>query len=343
MKPLILVFPGQASQYVGMGKNLYESFTSARAVMREASSIQGLENLQQVAFEGPEELLTRTDNVQPAITAVSLMALAALKETAAAKGMPLDVRASAGHSLGEYSAHAAAGNLGIRQTLVLTKWRGEWMNQAAQPPHPKGAMLAVMGLPAEKLEGICAEIGSDKIGIANINSPGQIILSGEADAVVRAGELCSAAGAKRTIPLNVSGAWHSPLMRQAQEKMARLLSEELAIEGLKINASIPVVANASSDVVGSIGQMRDTLSLQITSPVNWIACVRRLIIAAGYPSLPSECSDEVFEAYSPWPTFVEVGPGKVLRGLLRNIDKRLATAGVEDATTLEEFTASLTD
>ncbi len=318
-----------------MGKDLYENSEAAKKLLNQVVSIKGLKHLRDVIFAGPEELLTRTDNVQPAITTVSTMALVAVLEAADKAGRAIKPIACAGHSLGEYAAHVAAGNLTPIQAIKLTAARGAWMNEASQPPYPKGAMIAVMGLAMEKLEEIVAGLDALSISIANINSPGQIILSGEATAIAQASEAASAAGAKRVIPLNVSGAWHSPLMKGAQEKMEVLLSAEITPEKVTMNLGIPVIANATSAVVSSIDLMKETLGRQITSPVVWTECVSNLLTSCGYPGLPSENND--FD--KPWPIFVEVGPGKVLRGLLRSIDKGLESTGVEDTATLNALLA----
>jgi len=316
-----------------MGRDLYNNSRSARDLMDQVCALPSLEHIHQVTFEGPEDLLTRTDNVQPAITTVSLMAWLAINEAVAKVGKTMKPLACAGHSLGEYAAHTAAGNLSPLDAVKLTAARGGWMNEASQPPNPSGGMVAVMGIGFEKIDEIVADSGADKVAIANINSPGQIILSGEATAIAAVSSALTVAGAKRVIPLNVSGAWHSPLMKSAQVKMAGLLGSEIVEGKVSINKEILVVANATSDVVDSTSVMKDTLAKQITSPVVWTECVRRLLTASGYPGLPSEFPGHP----EPWPIFVEIGPGKVLRGLLRSIDKGIETAGVEDSVSLEAF------
>ena len=319
---LIFIFPGQASQYVGMGRDLYDHSPAARAVMDAIAALEGLAGIPDLCWNGPEELLTRTDNVQPAITTVSLMALAALRDSRP----DATPAACAGHSLGEYAAHFAAGNLTLGQTMTLVHWRGFWMNEASQPPHPAGAMLAVMGLTLEQVTEAVAQVGADRLAVANLNSPGQIIISGEKSAVEEAEPVARTLGAKRCVMLKVSGAWHSPLMLPAQAKMAELLKREIAPEKTSFNPAIPVVANATADVVDSLGAMRDTLIRQITSPVRWEACVVRLLQIAGS---------------QPPPLFIEVGPGTVLKGLLRNIDKSLEVVNVQDNSGLDSLTASL--
>jgi len=323
MLPIILLFPGQASQYVGMGRGFYEGSPAARDFFDCVVRFDGLQHLPKVIWEGPDELLTRTDNVQPAMTIVSLMALAALHERLGVDFKPL---ACAGHSLGEYAAHYAAGNLSLEQTLTLVRWRGCWMNEAAQPPNPKGGMVAVMGLALEDLESLAAEIGRDKIAVANLNSPGQVIVSGEAEAIFQAVQRAQAAGAKRCIPLNVSGAWHSPLMLPAQQKMAELIGKLITAENTTVHSTPVVAANATGGLVRSVQELRDTLIRQITSPVRWMECIDRLL--------------KITTSEAP-PLFLEVGPGKVLKGLLKNIDRYLEVMNVEDMTGLEDVYARL--
>ena len=194
-----------------------------------------------------------------------------------------------------------------------------------------------MGLPLEKVREIAARLGEDRIALANVNSPGQFILSGEAEAISEAARMATAEGTKRIIPLNVSGAWHSPLMKSARLKMTGLLADKLPSATTPINRDVKVVANVTSDVVQSAEELRDTLGRQVTSPVIWTDCIRRLLTATGYPGLPGELSPEDLEKHAPWPIFVEVGPGKVLRGLIRSIDKGIETVGVEDSASIEAF------
>ncbi len=319
IRKTIYIFPGQASQYVGMGLDLYRNSAASRQVMERITAMQGLEHISSLSFEGPEELLTRTNNVQPAITAVSLMALAAIREYYASQPELIQPIACAGHSLGEYSAHVAAGSLSESLAIELVTWRGRWMNEAAQPPYPEGAMVAVMGLGLESLQDIVRSIGAGMLAVANLNSPGQVILSGEKKCIDEAIVKAKAAGAKRTIILNVSGAWHSPLMTPAARKMGKLLSEKIQTESTSINRDISVIANVSAEPVRDVDHLRETLTAQVISPVKWEASVYKLIELAGSSN----------------PLFVEIGPGKVLKGLLRNIDKKLNVVNVENWSDVE--------
>jgi len=276
-----------------MGKALYEASAAARGVYEEASDTLGFD-LAALSFRGPEEELVRTKNTQPAILAHSAAMLAELRT----RGFTFT--AAAGHSLGEYSAYLAAGSLTLSDALRLVRRRGELMYEAglARP----GAMGAILGLKEDVVAGLCAETPG-VVGPANLNSPGQIVISGEPVAVRAALEAASVAGAKRVVPLKVSGAFHSPLMEPAADGLAE------ALAGVEIRpATFPVVANAMADVVVDPEAIRKSLVRQLLSPVLWEASMQRLLREPGGP-------------------FLEVGPGKVLRGLLRSID-RSATCSV---------------
>ncbi len=336
-RKLVYIFPGQASQYAGMGSDLYKNSAAAREVMDRLCLDDNLKQIPDLCFNGPAELLTRTDNVQPAITAVSLMALAAIREAAGSNQEVVTPVACAGHSLGEYSAHVAAGNMSDETAMRLVTWRGNWMNEASKPPNPAGAMVAVIGLSKELVLELVEKTGADRVGIANLNSPGQVILSGEKSAVEEAAEAARQSGAKRCVMLNVSGAWHSPLMNTAQVRMRELLNEEVTPEKAIISGSTFVVANATADIVQTIDEMRDTLARQITSPVRWEDCIRRLIDELGYVGLPSELDEAQLSESPPYPLFVEIGPGRVLKGLLRNIDRKLSVMNVESMAGVSEL------
>ena len=333
-RKLIFIFPGQASQYVGMGQDIYDNSPAAKKVMDEIAEMKNLSHIPDLCFNGPEDLLTRTDNVQPAITAISLMALTAIKETAFARHIEIIPAACAGHSLGEYAAHAAAGNLSFDLAMKLVSHRGNWMNEASQPPNPPGTMIAVMGMKLSDIENVVTELDMGTLGIANINSPGQVILSGSKDEIAIAEYAMKDAGAKRTVMLNVSGAWHSPLMKEAQQKMSELLTNEIRDENVSISEKTIVVANASAEVVNNIEGLRETLMNQITAPVRWEACIRRILTELGYSGLPS---DTGVDDNNPLPLFVEVGAGKVLKGLMRGIDRKLEIINIEDMTGLAKL------
>jgi len=334
---IVFLFPGQASQYVGMGRDLYENSVAAAQVMDRVAAMDGLKAVPELCFQGPEELLTRTDNVQPAITAVSLMALAAIHEAIEQQGnieLKSRLKACAGHSLGEYSAHVAAGNLTESTVMNLVCWRGRWMNEAAQPPNLAGAMVAVMGLEIGVLRKIISDIGHSKIAIANLNSPGQIILSGTVAAIAEAVIRSVERGAKKTVMLNVSGAWHSPLMRSAEVRMKELIDEELTADNVSMNGAPYVVANVTATEVRHHKEVKRTLIRQISSLVNWEYSVRKLCdIASGQAVIEGEAADP--------PLFVEIGPGKVLRGLMRSIDRSLEVVNVEDMAGVEKLMGRL--
>ncbi len=333
---IIFIFPGQASQYIGMGKDLYENSSRARAVMDKVTELDGLSHIRELCFEGPADLLTRTDNVQPAITTVSLMALAGLKEAIGQEesinlnGM---LKACAGHSLGEYAAYVAAGILSEATVMKLVSWRGRWMNEAAQPPYPTGAMLAVIGIGVGVLQNLVEKLGKDRIALANINSHSQIILSGTREAIFQAEEAVKTIGAKKTVILNVSGAWHSPLMIPAEAKMKELIQSELTPESVSLNGDVLVVANVTANEVKDYNEVKHTLTRQVTSPVNWVDSVQRMCDLCGNKSDGKEADV--------MPLFVEVGPGRVLRGLMRGIDRKLEVINVDDMEGVENLTNRL--
>ena len=302
---IAFVFPGQNSHYVGMGRDLYEAGGASRPAFEVAEGEVGADLLS-VMFEGPEEALTRTDNQQPAIVTHSLAALAAVREI----GIEPDF--VAGHSLGEYSAVTCAGCLAPEQVLPLVRFRGELMARAGD--EAPGAMAAVLGLDAEDVEQAVAGVEGTVV-VANFNSPGQVVISGEAAAVEAAGAACSDAGAKRVIRLDVSGAFHSPLMGPAAAPLIeRLGATEFAAP------SVPVVANVDAAPHGDAAEIRANLGEQMTSSVRWEQSVRFMI---------GEGVD----------TFIEIGPGTVLSKLIRRIEREVTTLnvdGVEDVKALNE-------
>jgi [acyl-carrier-protein] S-malonyltransferase len=290
---LALLFPGQGSQFVGMGRRLFESSAAARAVFDEADAVLGFP-LSRLCFEGPEEELKLTANTQPAILTHSVAALAEIRASASAKTE--GAAFAAGHSLGEYSACVAAGALVFADAVRLVRRRGEFMQEAV--PAGVGAMAAIVGLAAEDVEAACREAAEGEVvTAANYNSPEQTVIAGHAAAVERASAACLARGAKRAIPLPVSAPFHSPLMRPARERMAGLLSETAFSD-----AAIPVVTNVDAAAVTDGGRLRESLVRQIDSPVRWVESVRLLA---------REGVDHG----------IEIGPGNVLAGLVRRIER----------------------
>jgi len=309
MGKLAFLFPGQGSQHAGMGKALADAFPAARAVFEEADHALGFP-LSQLCFEGPEEDLKLTANTQPAILTCSVAAARVLAE----KGVRPDY--VAGHSLGEYSALVAAGGLTLAEAVVTVRHRGQYMQEAV--PTGEGAMAAILGLPADKVEAACLQAaGSEMVAAANLNSPGQVVISGHATAVERAMEAAKAAGAKRALRLPVSAPFHSSLLKPAADKLAAHF-ESVSFRDL----AIPLVSNVDAGLVQTGAEARDALIRQVPAPVRWEESVRKLI-ALG-------CD-----------TFIEVGPGKVLTGLLRQIDRSKTGLNVEDPAGLETALACL--
>lgn len=285
----VLLCPGQGAQRVGMGQDLARRFPAARAVFDAADDALGVA-LSRVMWEGPEDDLTLTHNAQPAILVHSLAVHAVVRDV-------LEPVAAAGHSLGEYAAYAAVGALELADAVRLVRRRGELMREAGE--RRPGTMAAVIGLEAEEVEALCsAESGDGRVVVAaNLNAPGQIVISGDPEAVARAGEHLKARGAKRVLPLKVSGAFHSPLMEPAEVG----LREELAAVTFR-DPAVPVVANATAEPVRDADTARRLLGAQLTSPVRWIGCVRTAADLAGEDA-----------------KYVEIGPGNVLTGLLKRI------------------------
>ena len=302
MGKVAFVFPGQASQYPGMGKELAEMYPSAKAVFDEADEALGF-SISKMCFEGSEEDLKLTANTQPAILTCSMATYRVLEE----KGLAPDF--VAGHSLGEYSALVAAGSLKFADAVRLVRKRGNYMQEAV--PAGKGAMAAIMGLSPAVVSDVCKRAAQGQIcAPANLNSPDQTVISGDADAIKRAVELASQAGAKRATILPVSAPFHSTLMMPAQEKLEHEL-KKTHFDKLRV----PLVTNVDADTIETGEQAREALVRQVTAAVHWEESVR-LLIEEGVN------------------TFVEVGPGKVLTGLLRQIERSVATLNVEDETSL---------
>jgi len=307
---LAYIFPGQGSQYAGMGKDLAANFEAAKRIFEEADDALGM-GLAQLCFDGPAEDLQLTENTQPAILTTSAAALAALK----AEGMR-EADFVAGHSLGEYSALISAGALSATDAVRTVRARGRYMQEAV--PYGVGAMAAILGLDLEKVEQVCRDASEGQVcSAANINSPGQIVIAGNAEAVDRAMVLMKERGAKRAIKLNVSAPFHCELMMPAQVRLAGDL------EGLPFRDLVtPLVTNVDAATIQSGTQAREALVRQVSSPVRWLASME-LLIREGVD------------------TFVEVGPGKVLCGLLRQIDRNVRCLNIEDSESLKSTVAAL--
>ena len=291
------VFPGQASQYVGMGNDLYNEFESVRSIYSEASAVLGFD-LSTVSFNGPIEKLTETSVTQPAIFVHSYTITTLLSE----RGIKPSF--AAGHSLGEFSAYAAADAINFGDVLRIVKVRAEAMQRACEL-NP-GTMAAIIGIEYDLLEKICSEVSNNGVvNIANLNSPGQLVISGDIESVHRAMELAKEQGAKIVKELNVSGAFHSPLMQSVVEE----LSDELKSISISI-PSFPVYTNVSATPLTDPEEIRKSLLKQITSPVQW------------YPSVQNMVNDGAI-------VFVEIGPGKVLQGLMKRIDKEINSSGID--------------
>jgi [acyl-carrier-protein] S-malonyltransferase len=305
MKPIAFIFPGQGSQYVGMGKELFENFAVAKQIFEEADDTLHF-SISALCFKGPEETLKLTENTQPAILTTSIGALKVLE---AEKGMTPQF--TAGHSLGEYSALVASGALTFSEAVKIVHLRGKFMQEAV--PVGEGAMAAVLGMEREQIEKLCEEISSGEVLTpANFNCPGQIVIAGHSKAVERAIEKVKQEG-KKAVLLPVSAPFHSPLMKPAGERLGKAL-EEIAVSDLKI----PVVTNVEAEVNTSKDRVKGLLVAQVSSPVRWEESMRKMI---------EKGIEQV----------LEIGPGKVLSGLMRRIDNCIETKNLEDLQTLKKI------
>lgn len=307
MTKIAFIFPGQGAQSIGMGKDLYENFEAAKNIFDKADEVLG-KSISKICFEGPDEDLKQTINTQPAILTTSIAALEALKSQ-------LNIAPSfvAGHSLGEYGALYEAGVLTIEQTFQLIQKRAQAMSSAKG-----GAMAAVLGLDEEKVLASLKEASAEGyVSVANYNCPGQIVITGEENALKKASELLTAAGAKRVIPLAVSGAFHSELMKNASEEFENYLQDfELK------NAKIPVITNVDSQITTKAEDFKSKMPQQIHSSVYWTQTIQKMI-------------------ENGVDTFIEIGPGKVLAGLNKKISAEIKTYNVFDKASLDACVEAL--
>src|SRR5579884_4175295 len=309
--PVAFLFPGQGSQAAGMGKDLAALYPVARQTFQEADDALGF-SISQLCFEGPEEQLKLTENTQPAILTMSTAVCRVLQE------MGIVPQFAAGHSLGEYSAHVAAGTIPFADAVRTVRNRGRYMQEAV--PAGQGAMAAILGLSSDAVIEVCAKAAAETeavVSAANLNSPEQTVISGTAAAVERAAALAKEAGARRAVMLPVSAPFHCALMQPAQDRLAEDLRR------LNFSApKVPVITNVDAALVTGAEALRDALIRQVTGSVRWVESMRLLI-----EQKPTH--------------FIEVGPGKVLCGLLRQIDRTQTALNVEDAASLEKTLAAL--
>ncbi|HEY5480873.1 MAG TPA: ACP S-malonyltransferase [Verrucomicrobiae bacterium] len=307
MSKTALLFAGQGAQVVGMGRDLADHSPTAKAWFDRANAALGYD-LASICFNGPEAELTKTEHAQPGIFLVSWAAFELLKERVPA----LSFQATAGLSLGEFTALTAAGAMSFEEGLKVVRQRGRFMQEACEAT--RGGMAAIIGLDEAPMREVCAQAG---VALANLNCPGQIVISGATDKIEPACELAKAKGAKRALPLTVAGAYHSPLMASAQPK----LEAELARVSLVLPA-VPVIANVTAQPHDGPDAIRARLVEQVTSSVRWEESMRYLI-AQGFTR------------------FIELGPGRALSGFMKRIDKTVQILNVEDLATLEATAKAL--
>lgn len=305
MKKIVCMFPGQGSQVVGMGKDLYDQHKEVKQLYKLANEVLD-KDITDIMFNGPAETLTETENAQPALLLSSIAAFSLLKKE------NIQPMATIGHSLGEYSALVAAQSLSIEEALPLVATRGRLMEQAF--PKGKGTMAAVLGLDEEAIQKELEKIDEEEVvDVANLNCPGQIVISGSRAGIEQAEILLKDAGARRVLPLNVSGPFHSRLMQPANDEF------QVSLNQVNVrDAAVPVYANVTAEAVTDKIEIKQLLIRQLYSPVRFEQSIRNLI-------------KEDIDA------FVEVGTGKVLCGLVRKIDRKIKTFAIEDAASFAEF------
>ena len=307
---IAFVFPGQGSQYVGMGKDLWENFDEVKALYKEASEALGYD-VKELSFNGPQEELNKTSRTQPCLLTASIAAYRVLSSHGIASSL------MAGHSLGEYSAIVASDVISFKEAVMLTEKRGRFMQEAV--PEGKGLMAAILGLDRQKVDDICLSVESGYVSPANYNSPGQIVIAGEKTAVEDAMKLAKNAGAKRALALSVSAPSHCTLMVEASNRLAELLNT-INIK----DPEVPIVNNADAVILTTADRIKASLIKQLNSPLLWEDSVRNMV-QTGVD------------------TIIEVGPGKVLTGLIKRIEPSVRLFNVEDTAslnkTLEELKA----